>query len=1149
MNAKFKNVLSSLRWVKWFALYLGLAVLATLVAVLVWVRFQSLDYYKAEAVERMKTHLDLRSASIGKLEWDFSVSTFAFGVKATNVRGTGVKQLRDIKIPEAKASLRLWRLLTGKVALDVSLREPFILFQPTPAGAPIKAATAAKPEASAAAALQDAPLWLRFVRVSLKMTDAHARLQGEQESSQVNLDRVELRAVLSGFPGSFSATLEGEVESDWNVGEYIAKGPVELDAEGTVQSIDGKAVGILVDRFEANLSKTEFRMLRFLEKTSDMPLELKSEIQVMLPTAPGEQVSFEWKKGSLRFDELEMTSHGTHSFRGTDFLWLIPQTEVRALRVPVQDLRKIPFAGLVESSGQIHVPTGGDMHGGWKFGFNNLRAEGSALKNVGGAGLVSGGVTLSFVSEGFIEKGRFSSPRTELQFKGTDAQISFFNRNLVKPKGDDLDLLLRMKIQDDKVLLEKFHLRFHALNLEAQGELASLSTYLAGKPSPVKLEVQSNRIDLSRWSQYFPDYQKAPAFEGLAEVAGALEGKLRKGDGALDDVSWRVDRFHVSHLKANFFANTAEQLLITGRSGIQLRGPLQINLLFQGRGIGTRVERASLVSQADLSKANLFFKDEFRKSADTPFVLDVSMEQSRNQLKISKGYFQFHTLDLAFNGLLQPGTRKAALNVSMKHPVLLSEWKAFFVKSPDIPLDGRILWTGKLTVPTSVGMEESFDWSKLGVEGELKFDRLTGRFGGMAHPVRNARGRLVLRPGGVSLSGLAGTIGETNFQASGDAQILGASVKAHAPLLLSQLMTAKAWNISAELGLSRLAMEDWEDRKTFEAVENRAANMKREAVENVSEQMTTLLNNPYLAKSQLRVALRAGQGAFGNVAYKNLLVRALWDKQSLRLQPLSVEALGGRIAGNVRFDAGPFYNRKENPEIQSSFTVTGLNVKEAAVAFKPEMAKLVAGALKAEINLSTSGLESKELIENASGRVNGTIERGEFETFMFLRGSLEEMVSNEAVRKLLLNQVRQEQCIQKQFTAAVDAQLKGGTITLDSGRFRFATGSEIRMKGTINQQMALELDGEFLASNSCISGDAQKCLAGPENLARFPLRLRGTASEPKGGLDYRGLTGQIAACTLAKAKASAKQMVTDAQQGKLDDLKNKAQDRLKKIFK
>ncbi|MBS1983175.1 MAG: hypothetical protein JST16_03300 [Bdellovibrionales bacterium] len=1135
MNPKLQQFLNKVGWVKWaLPTALGLVVLSFVSLGLYLVTHPPLAY-KDKIAQAIREALQAEKTVVRDVRWTFSFGDLSFGVKALDVDVEGSPRAKALSFKSFVISTQPLKLLFGKMPIKVVAHaDKLLLSLPTE-------------KAEAPTANSPLPTWIKYLRLDLEVKadevslDA-AGLQSFGADSKLSLGEMNVRGTLAGVPGYFNLKFESEVFADLKNSDLSARGPLKSEIEGFFQVEANEPVGVRVSRFDVDLDEMTITGMGFVEKPSTIPLSLSSEVQVFFDKNLAVRTT-DISKARLHYDNLNFDLNGSLENNGkVSVRWSVGKTEFKDLHLPFTSLRSVPLEGILETSGQMQYSPQDKLNGFWRMAFNNIKFNSSGLMT--GDAASKGRVNLSFMSEGAIEVGRFSSPKTELQVNGTDAEINFLSGKFRKPIGRTFQLVAKAEIKDDNFSLNNFAMTFHQMEVQGSAHLNDISGFLSGAPAEFKMNLGSNRIDVSQYSTFLPLFRKPPPLEGFLEFSGGAEGILKRDHLSSDDIRWRVDRMNLSNFKTVFDKETLIQFGLDG-GDFSLTGPMQCSFLFQGRGKGTVVDQASLMSQMDLTRSSLIYQNRFRKPSGIPLVFDVYADQSRQMLRIRRGLLSLHDLNLSFDGQISQGSSRGFVDLKMSKPLKLSNWRSLILDAEDVPFDGLVQWHGRLGFTSPTTMESNFDWQTLSVEGDLNVSDFTGRVNDFRNIVRKGQAKISVLPESINVSSLSFELGGAKVGATGKLDFGRGRKQGN----IARLLSREGWELESAITMSRINPDDF---ASLASARKLPENMKPESLP-LGPQIRALLDQPVVKGTKLQIALRSPEVTLKDFRLTGLNARLGWNKGLLQLQPAGFRGFGGGISGSLVWNAEKYYTRKDAPEFSASLKADTLDLTELSKSFKPDFASLVGGKFDGQLTLASNGYEMSEWMDHLRGRMNGRVTAASFETLQVLNKMIDGLTSQSAVKDLLLREAKREACIQKKFSGETDIEIIDGRLAIDKANLNFDAGSSVELKGQVKKDLSVELDGNFLAGAKCISGDARACLADAQGRAAIPFEIRGPAASPSVKAEYAAIATKVAACAgqrLAKrAEAAVKKQVSGAVKQGTDAIENRAKDALKSIFK
>ena len=145
----------------------------------------------------------------------------------------------------------------------------------------------------------------------------------------------------------------------------------------------------------------------------------------------------------------------------------------------------------------------------------------------------------------------------------------------------------------------------------------------------------------------------------------------------------------------------------------------------------------------------------------------------------------------------------------------------------------------------------------------------------------------------------------------------------------------------------------------------------------------------------------------------------------------------------------------------------------------------------------------------------------------------------------LAQKAGKSQCLEKNFNAEIDAQIKNGGIYVDSSNIKFNSKTEVLISGEMSADLMIDMKGEIFPSPQCLNPQSLKCLGAQDSRPAIPFVLKGPSGNAEASLAYTELGRRIASCELEKVKAKVNSEVKEQQ----ENLQEKAKDQVKKLFK
>jgi hypothetical protein len=1119
---KFGALASAGKFLKWFLVALSATLCGILVAGIFWLYLNPLSRFEAKIKEKIQAATGAEKVYWRELRWSFTASQLGLGLLGRDLVLENGKGFKRILLPELKASVSVWRLVFLRVPLEVHVKEPLVHLAPK------------KEENPKADTNIEIPSSLSYLRLGFRIEKGRVVWDTANENEIYDIKNIDLRSSFSGIPGSFDLKLNFDPVLHIPSKEVIVSKGTEIKLKGALESFAGKLGKFEFTEIDVDLSRNLILAASALEKVPETPLRFGGKASLLVNKDLSVD-SFFTTDSRLTLSSLtsKLNVHFTHKEK-TRVEVALGRGHYKDLHLPFKHLRSMPMKGAIEWNVVYEKTHGRSPLFDWKISFNNLSSDVSHLDTLVDSSS-AGPFIFSLLSEGRYQDGFVLSPRIEMQTTATEAAFSFRNGQIQKRKNEKFEIFMKAFIKDDVLELEKIYGKVHTLDLQGRGKIEKFSSWIKGGPAPAKFAVFSNRVHLRDWSAAFQFINQSPPLEGFFEFAGDLDAQLQQGKDLWSAANWRIDRAYLANVKGVL---NSKELMKAGFLDPEsaLEGAFAINMLCNARGVGSQLHKASVKADVDLSDTSFVFKKKFLKERDVPLRLTASFEAARNEIRIQQGDFRFHTLLMNLAGKLRYGSQRSLLLLDMKKPIELGEWRKFFPQTK-VPLEGRIHWKGWLGFSSP---EETFsgdlDLKKIVLKGALTFSGIKGKLPDSNVLLRDANARILFSEKSLGFDKSFIRWDDNRVDLSGSSVPLknGSSW-----LSLADMMSHKTWEHKYQLKLQNFSPS--EDK-------NAKADPKAEKPFDLIE----LLKHPYVKGSVYDLSFSIGQGLMGGIPFSNLESRLLWKDSQLVLNPFSLKALSGEVGGSAAINAQDFYLRNQDPTFSSTIKVKNLSVNGLTAALKPELQSVVGGLLDGTLILSSQGILFDDLIKKSSGRLQGKLRDGYFETFKVLKGQIDERVKQNDLNRWLAREAQRESCLQSNFGADLDAEIQGGNIQIAQSLIAFTqTKSSIRMQGKIASDLSVDMKGNFYAGEGCLSGDVRQCLQRNKEGAAVPFFLSGPAASAEAKLDYAGLTRQIASCVKDTVKSEVKERVQSElkNNGQIKKLQNQAADKLKNIFK
>lgn len=1090
MNEKLRGLVDKaatfgkkLRWVAWPLLGVFSLVPLTLIGSAAWIASNSAEKYRGALEQKIRETPGVKNVNVGPLNWTYGWHDLSFGIRTKGLAIETETTVDRFEFTEVSFLVQPLKVIFGKLPMKLRARGGRL-------AAELKNNTVAEPEVKEGGEpIPSPPLpsWLEhlgldgdieFDEIDFRPPASFVR---KGERTAIRLEKTKVKLHLGGIPGPFSIDLESDVDVDLGTPEISARGPTTVELEGYFQVERSRPpAGIRLDKFEVDLGESTITGLGVVEKPSTIPLSFRSKVQILLGETWAAR-SIDVVEGELEYDSVTMSLGGKYEpGRKGVFRWGIGRSELRELRLPLSGLRELPLEGLVETSGQFVSGANGIEKGNWRIALNNIKFNAPNLRSDETS--AKGRMTASLMSEGVVEGGRINSPRTEIQLDGSDAELNFLRGRLRKPVGEPFAFIVKARIEDNKFLMKQLSGTLYTMQFNGEGEIKDVGEYLAGATTSYRLNLFSNKVDIAKYAPHFPLFRRPPPLEGFFEASGAIEGDLHGLIAPFDDMNWRVDSLNLSNFRVVIDRESTVQFGLS-ISNFGLNGPAEASLMFKGRGKGFVVDRALLVAQADLSKAAILLHDDVWKPVGIPFFFDLSADQTSQTLLVRRGKAVLGDADLDFSGRLLAASPNSYLDVSTVHPFRLARFAASMGSATGtLPLDGQVLWKGRLQMSPRPEIQSGFDWKTLTLLGTLEVSGIKGHGFGLRDPIVDGSLRAAVEPAGVSLSEAHLKTNRSRFFASGRMNFLDENNDPRRRSRnVARLLKGEGWDVNLSLSADRLSDSDF---PVFDPPPvNTLSNMKprREPVERLVKN-AVLSETSKTSKASFNV--RVGSGEWNDDAFSNLNARLLWDRGRLNVRPFAVDTRGSRVSGTMSWDFSKAVEVDEAPEYAATLKIAGWPWSESP-------RETPTARLDGDLTLSSAGFAVPELKAAMKGRFLGRVRDLRTPLAAATDRALKPFFAKPEVHDYTMKDLKEAACTAPAAAGDLEASFDGDVVKVDALKLRRADDSGYDFKGAFAKG-EFRLNGSFVSGRDCLKGDSRVCLE-----PALKWSVEGRPSEPK----------------------------------------------------
>ncbi len=242
-------------------------------------------------------------------------------------------------------------------------------------------------------------------------------------------------------------------------------------------------------------------------------------------------------------------------------------------------------------------------------------------------------------------------------------------------------------------------------------------------------------------------------------------------------------------------------------------------------------------------------------------------------------------------------------------------------------------------------------------------------------------------------------------------------------------------------------------------------------------------------------SVRVGQTVYKGLTVDDFLLTYRLENNVLTVQQLTGKTVGGSFQGNARLDLG-----NPQPPFRAAIELRGLQADPLVSAFLPGAAGTVFGTMNLQTQLEGRGIETAQIRRTLTGGGSVSIRDGRLTGDGLVR-DLADFLNLEELRVLRFSEARGS------FTA------RDGNLLVDSA----IDGSAVRLNptGTVgleNFALDLSLNPRFspdLLQKLGARGTVTQFLKDDQGWGSVPIRVAGTASEPRFTIDTTGIQRQL----------------------------------------
>lgn len=1050
---------------RWMFYTLMLPAFLLIISIMAFFFIYPANELKPWAINKIQHRLHAEKVSITDIRWDHSLIDLSLGVRIDNVSIEKASWLNSFYADNIRFSIGLGGFITKGLPFQIELDGLIAESMLKSSKNEVMPLTTSKDFKSKISFWAQSALGLvKGYRLNIK--NSELRLISEEIRNLKDEERFDF------FLKNIS--LEASVNSSWkqvvsldaiiqagHPSKWAIAGPLKIQSESHLKfTSDNNLVALVFDKFEADLKETNWTAFGVIERIGGERISLSAQPNVFFKESENETSieSIQLNKAKFYLDDLGVdVDFNVSPGKETSIEWVVGRSEVQNFYLPIKGLRRGPGKGVISSSGKITIRNDfKNSEAQWRLMLNNYRIDSSYMAPaLGDRGILSGELKISFVSEGSLTEGSLKSPHSELQIDASEIAWIPASSELIKPSGNKALMFAKLTADNNIIDLSQFDFELHTLKFKSSGKTENLLNGLVfDEKFSLDFSFNTNNVNLSEWSSMLPGFKKNP-LQGFFQVKGKTSTDVInvKNEKRFDNFSWNFDRLQLSQVRGGFAE--AANLDIQEGTNSQIEGPFEANLFFVGRGIGTRVDQARLIGKVDFSDALINFNHKFRKPKTVPLLLEISANQSRNRMNLTRGELRFANLDLGFSGSLIQGMGRSKLDLKMNEAIDVTQWRNMILDSKlKESLKGSWLLNGSFGLNSNLRSEKDIDWSSLTFEGDLIVNdfawnsELFGEFNSLS-------GRLKFLNDQVQINKFTMFKGSNKYLIDGLLRPID-SKRVH----VSDFFSDHAWETQINLEVPKIEVS-----KLL---------VKMDSIDRYSLPEFMLTSDRF-KNSRISFNLNIADATWEENSFlKNLLGKLDYAQGRWTLRPFSAAMGESKFQGSASIDLNPFWLAKKDPQWAASLKSTSYNSRD----FPLELGFLDA-MFGADLTLTTQGRYLNDWKNNL--RMRGLINIKQAKESLWLNpvGSMVKKLFAETVaRDYLLSDAKQNSCLPIMNKAMVELHWHDEKLKIERMRHDLYNGGRLDLEAVIervNDSTSAIGKAAFKFSNNCFSESAKTC--------------------------------------------------------------------------
>ncbi|MEE9549864.1 MAG: AsmA family protein [Candidatus Binatia bacterium] len=397
--------------------------------------------------------------------------------------------------------------------------------------------------------------------------------------------------------------------------------------------------------------------------------------------------------------------------------------------------------------------------------------------------------------------------------------------------------------------------------------------------------------------------------------------------------------------------------------GLDLTGILRIKDT-QLKGTLKKLELKGALEGTD---ATINFGKTFKKASGIPLVFSIDAQYANNTVSFRQVKVQLQGLELAGKGNVRLG-KAPSLNLSVNsNQFSLKGWEKI------VPLVQNYQLSGNARIQTSV-KGKLVKGSVPRIKGALVLSGVNVKPPQFPKALKDLSAK-------INFTGQKANLKETTLSLGKSRIRLEAEIKRFSPLNVSyKLSTPEIWPADFQAALPQERKADViKDLNSIGQLSGKNGNLNYQG------------------------EITSGQGTLYNIGYKNLGVGLVLKNKVANIRAFRVKALNGSLRAQGTYSYG-----KRVPSFSLDSKVRGLDLKELYSSLDPKAQQDIQGSLNAELKVSGSGKDWKDVEPRLRGQGKAEVLEGALLNFNLAEGAISGMTGIPGLTSLITPQVQEK---------------------------------------------------------------------------------------------------------------------------------------------